>query len=496
MSGTEPIPVVAAADARAWDDSLDVVVVGGGCAGVCAAIEAAEAGAQVMLAERTSALGGTSAMSSGLLYLGGGTATQTACGFTDTVEGMAAFLLAACGPGTDAAKVDVYCRHSVEHHDWLVDHGVEFAPTFHEEGDIQPPTDAGLVFTGGEDTWPFADLTPAVPRGHHARFPNESGGYLMERLGAALTATGAEIRVDTFAESLVVEGGRVVGVRFRAGGREMAVQARGGVVLAMGGFLFNPEMIATFVPEAARCTYPLGTDADDGRGIRLAMGAGAAVANMDALECHVPFHPPRRLSAGIIVDGAGQRFINEDAYNGRIGQRALLEHDGVAYLIVDEAGAEPNWLGFRPAWVAETPEELAGELGIPPHKFAATLARYNTDAARGVDSEFHKRGELIRPLVGPVGAVDLRVETAYYASFTLGGVRTDTDGRALREDGSQIQGLFTVGRTAAGIPARGYVSGISLGDGTFFGRRAGRAAAATAAGAADASAARSSAPSP
>lgn len=460
-----------------WDDIVDVVVVGGGCAGVCAAIEAAEAGARVLLAERTSGLGGTSAMSSGLLYLGGGTATQHACGFSDTVEGMITFLLAACGPGVDEAKVRRYCEESVAHHDWLVAHDVEFAPTFYAEGDIQPPTDAGLVYTGGEDTWPFAELTTPVPRGHHARFPNESGGYLMERLGAALTATGAEVRFDLFAEALVVDDDRVVGMRFRDGGRSFTVRAGGGVILAMGGFLFNPAMVAEHVPEAARCSYPLGTDADDGRGIRLATGVGAAVANMDALECHVPFHPPRRLSAGIIVNGQGRRFVNEDAYNGRIGQRALFDHDGVAFLIVDEAGSEPNWLGFRPSWVAETPEELADEIGLPPAGLAATLARYNTDAERGVDTEFHKRRELVRPLTGPVGAVDLRVETAYYAAFTLGGVCTDVDGRALRANGSVVDGLFAVGRTASGIPARGYVSGISLGDGTFFGRRAGRTAA-------------------
>ncbi len=150
----------------------------------------------------------------------------------------------------------------------------------------------------------------------------------------------------------------------------------------------------------------------------------------------------------------------------------------MAFLIVDETASEPNWLGFRPGWVAETAEELATEIGLPPYRLAATLARYNVDAARGIDTEFHKRPELVRPLTGPVGAVDLGVQAAYYATFTLGGVRTDVDGRAVRDDGSVIAGLFAVGRTAAGIPARGYVSGISLGDGTFFGRCAGRAAAA------------------
>lgn len=473
----DPIEALDATSIGRWDSEFDVVVVGAGCAGVCAALGAAEGGAEVLVLERAGALGGTSAMSSGLLYLGGGTATQEACGFTDTVEDMVAFLLAACGPGVDEAKTRRYCEDSVAHHDWLVDHGVEFSPEFHAEPDIQPPTDAGLVYTGGEDTWPFSVIARPAPRGHHAKFPNESGGYLMERLGGALAATTAEVRCDARVEQLVVEHGAVIGVTVRQDGGVQAVRARGGVVLAMGGFLFNPEMIATHVPAAARCSYPLGTEADDGRGIRLAQGLGAAVANMDALECHLPLHPPRRLSRGIIVDGNGRRFVNEDAYNGLIGQRTLLEHDGVAFLIVDEEVAEPNWLGMRPTWVAETQAELAAEIGVPADALTNTIARYNRDAARGVDSEWHKREEFVQPLVGPVGAVDLRVTSAYYASFTLGGVSTDVDGRALTDDRSPIMGLFVVGRTASGIPAHGYVSGISLGDGTYFGRRAGEAAA-------------------
>lgn len=477
---TDPIEPLDASSLETWDADVDVVVVGAGCAGVCAALEAAEAGADVLVLERAGALGGTSAMSSGLLYLGGGTSTQVACGFTDSVDDMIAFLLAACGPGVDEAKTRRYCEESVAHHDWLLAHGVEFSPEFHDEPDIQPPTDAGLVYTGGEDTWPFSDIARPAPRGHHAKFPNESGGYLMERLGAVLAATPAEVRCDARVEHLVVNDGVVVGVTVRHDGGVQAVRARGGVVLAMGGFLFNREMIAAHVPAAARCSYPLGTEADDGRGIRLAQGLGAAVANMDALECHLPLHPPRRLSRGIIVDGNGRRFVNEDAYNGLIGQRTLLEHDGEAFLIVDEEVAEPNWLGMRPTWVAETPADLAAEIGVPPDALTNTIARYNRDAVRGVDSEWHKRAEFVQPLVGPVGAVDLRVTSVYYASFTLGGVCTDVEGRALRDDGSPIEGLFAVGRTASGIPAHGYVSGISLGDGTFFGRRAGKAAAATA----------------
>src|SRR5690606_27025433 len=97
---------------------------------------------------------------------------------------------------------------------------------------------------------------------------------------------------------------------------------------------------------------------------------------------------------------------------------------------------------------------------------------------RGEDPDFHKAPEWVQALEPPYGVVDLRVEASYYAPFTLGGLVTDADSRVLDDAGVAIPGLFAAGRTTVGIAAGGYVSGISLGDGTFFGRRAGASAAA------------------
>jgi len=110
------------------------------------------------------------------------------------------------------------------------------------------------------------------------------------------------------------------------------------------------------------------------------------------------------------------------------------------------------------------------------------MREYNEAAARGEDPAFHKRAPFLQPIGVPpasgVGAIDLRVDYgAIYATFTLGGLVTDPDGAALDSEGRRISGLYAVGRTAASLAAHHYASGISLGDGSFFGRLAGLHAA-------------------
>jgi 3-oxo-5alpha-steroid 4-dehydrogenase len=475
----------AAGTVERWDLEADVVVVGLGAAGACAALAAVEAGASVVVLEAAGAGGGTSAMSGGLIYLGGGTPVQEACGFTDSPEEMFRFLMAACGPDPDEAKIRLYCDESVEHYHWLVAQGIPFEPAFSPEPGIEAPGLEALCYSGGEDAWPFTEIAVPAPRAHKPAHRHAAGAFLMSWLVEAVEAAAptAWVEADVRVERLVVDdaaGDRrpgVVGVVARRAGEELTVGARGGVVLCAGGFVRDDAMVAEHSPLLARCSFRLGTDHDDGLGIRMAQAAGAAVQRMDAGECAVPITPPRSLVGGVLVNGRGQRFINEDTYYGRVGQEVLFHQGGEAYLIVDEELYEVNRAGLQASWVCETAEELEAEIGLPEGSLVTSLEYYDRWAAEGRDPLFHKASEFVRPLRPPLGAYDLRVASTIYATFTLGGLRTDVHGRVISLEGEAIDGLFAAGRTTSGLAAWGYASGLSLADATFFGRRAGRAAA-------------------
>ena len=464
-----------------WDDTVDVIVVGMGGAGVCASIEAAEAGASVLGLERASAAGGASALSHGQLYLGGGTSVQKACGFEDSTEEMAKYLRAACGLGSDAEKIELFCARSVEHFDWLKARGVPFKDSYlgpHETTD--PHTDDCLTYTGSELAHPFCDIAKPAPRGHTVQRTGDNAGYLlMEVLLKAADEAGVRIQTDTRVSSLLrASDGAVLGVVAMVDGEQKRFRARRGVVLSAGGFIENKQMLELHAPWLRRCRYRVGSSCDDGSGIRLGIEAGAATAQMDAAMIALPFSPPRALLKGVLVNRQGQRFTNEDVYQSLAGERALLRQDGEVFLILDDAHFQRPSSPTEVAAVAESYEALEAELGMPKDSLSHTMRVYNEHAARKEDPYFHKAERWLEPLrTPPFAALDLRTRKAFYAAFTLGGLRTRPSGEVLDAEARPIAGLYAAGRTAASVPGRGYSSGLSLSDATFFGRLAGASAA-------------------
>ncbi len=473
-----PQHVRALSEIERWAGETDVLVVGLGCAGAAATLDAVAAGAEVMVVERAGGGGGTSSMSGGVVYLGGGTALQRACGFEDSVEEMFKYLMASCGPAPDEAKIRVYCEESVAHYEWLVGLGVPFKAVFYPHYSGEPPTDDGLVYSGSEEAHPYCEIAVPAPRGHVPQTTNQAGWLLMQTLVAAATGSGAEVRVDTRCQALVMDATRtVVGAVLRCGGEETAIRARRGVILTAGGFINNKQMLRTYAPLLRQCKFRVGAEGDDGSGVRMGMAAGGAAINMSMGSVSLPIIPPKTLQKGMLVNARGQRFVNEDAYYGVLGEQALYHQDGVAYLVLDADTFVKPEVARDVAGTGETIEELEAALALPHGALVDTLAFYNRHAARGEDPLFGKAPTYTVPLRPPYGALDCRTASSLYAVFTLGGLWTNIDGEVLTPDGAAIPGLYAAGRTTACLAAPGYSSGLSLGDGTLFGRRAGRAAA-------------------
>ena len=466
---------------NAWPTAVDVLVVGFGIAGGCAAVEAAAAGASVLVLERAAAAGGTSAMAGGHFYLGGGTVVQRATGFDDSPDDMFAYLMAVT-PAPEEDKIRAYADGSAEHCDWLESLGFQFERSYYPEKAVIQPQTQGLMYTGNEKVWPFRELARPVPRGHKVPVSGDSGGarLVIDLLVKRAGQLGVDVRYETGATSLVIDRDRVCGAGWRSFDHGGVVRARS-TILAAGGFVMNPEMVAQHVPALASKPFVLGTPFDDGLGIKLGMSAGGQALHMDQAFLTAPCYPPGQLLTGIIVNRNGKRFVAEDSYHSRTSGFVLDQPGSAAFLIVDSAHMaypELPLVPFIDGW--ETVGEMERALGIPAGHLDATLQAYNAAAARGEDPEFRKHPDWLEPQdTGPWGAFDLTLGKAMYAGFTLGGLRCTVDGQVQRADGSVIAGLYAAGACASNIAqdSKGYSSGTQLGEGSFFGRRAGRHAA-------------------
>jgi 3-oxo-5alpha-steroid 4-dehydrogenase len=470
-------------DVGSWSDDVDVVVIGFGIAGGCAAVSAAAAGAKVLVLERAAAAGGTTAMAGGHFYLGGGTAVQKATGHPDSPEEMYKYLVAV-SRRPDHAKIRAYCDGSVEHFNWLEDLGFQFERSYYPEKAVIQPDTEGLMYTGNEKVWPFLEQAVPAPRGHKVPVPGDTEGakLVIDLLLKRAENLGVHIRYETGATGLVVDtSGAVTGVMWKHFAETGAMRAKS-VIIAAGGFVMNPEMVAAYTPKLAEKPFVLGNTYDDGMGIRLGISAGGAAQHMDQIFITAPAYPPSILLTGVIVNKLGQRFVAEDSYHSRTSGFVMDQPDSAAFLIVDETHLQHPQVplvSLIDGW--ESVEEMEAALGIPSGNLAATLERYNEFAARGEDPDFHKQPEFLAPQSkGPWGAFDLSLGKAMYAGFTLGGLATSVDGQVLRDDGTVIEGLYAAGACASNIAqdGKGYASGTQLGEGSFFGRRAGAHAAA------------------
>ncbi len=484
-----PERLVSPSAISAWDIETEVAVLGFGMAGSCAALEAARAGAKVTIFEAAGGSGGAAGLSGGEMYFGGsgGTKIQNDNGFTDATEDFETYLTMVSGPDPDRTKIAIYAREAVAHFEWLQAQGVPYKGTYLPGKVIEPEADDTLIWSGSEQAWPFSAHAKPAPRGHTIQFMGWGGGRkLIDILEENVRAAGVTVETNACGRALVGDENGIAGLVIRQNGKLLTVRARRGVVLATGGFCMNAEMLRQHAPEALRCETALGT-IDDGSGILMGQAAGGRAIHMNEFFTTCPWYPPESLVKGIFVNQAGQRFINEDCYHGRIARAAVEQMGDTVWLLADnEIFDRPIELAkMELAAVGESWEEIESELHMPQGTISRTVAVYNEHAAKAVDPVWHKAAKWLKPLdVPPFAALAMSPSDSYFSYFTLGGLETLPTGEVLDLRGKPIPGLYAAGRVACGLPrwGKGYSSGLSLSDSSFFGRKAGQSAAANAIG--------------
>lgn len=328
---------VSAETVTSWSDDVDVTVIGFGIAGGCAAVSAAAAGARYWCSNVPPRRAAPPRLP-GALLPGGGTTVQLATGHPDSPEEMYKYLVAVSRE-PDHDKIRAYCDGSVEHFNWLEGLGFQFERSYFPGKAVIQPNTEGLMFTGNEKVWPFLELAVPAPRGHKVPVPGDTGGAAMviDLLLKRAASLGIQIRYETGATELIVDGtGKVTGVMWKRFSETGAIKAKS-VIIAAGGFVMNPDMVAKYTPKLAEKPFVLGNTYDDGLGIRLGVSAGGATQHMDQMFITAPPYPPSILLTGIIVNKLGQRFVAEDSYHSRTAGFIMEQPDSAAYLIVDEA---------------------------------------------------------------------------------------------------------------------------------------------------------------
>lgn len=345
------------------------------------------------------------------------------------------------------------------------------------------------------------------------------GRALIAPLRIGLRDAGVPVLLNTALTDLYIEDGVVRGIQVRDTGAPESdeptlIRARRGVILASGGFEHNEQMRRKYQRAPISTEWTVGAVGNTGDGIQAAEKLGAALDLMEdawwgptvPLEGAPWFALSERNSPGsIIVNMSGKRFMNESMpyveachqmYGGEYGQGSGPGENVPAWLIFDQqyrdryifAGLQPGqripkkWLESGVIVKAETVEELARQTNLPIEGIRATIERFNGFSRSGVDEDFH-RGESAYdryygdPTNKPNPNLGEIKHAPYYAAKlvpgdlgTKGGIRTDVNGRALRDDGSVIDGLYAAGNVSAPVMGHTYPGpGGTIGPAMTFG---------------------------
>jgi len=481
LTGTRELPLK-------WDYETEIVVVGYGGAGAAAAIEAHDNGAAVIIIEKASVAGGSTAISGGIIA-GAGTSVQSARGITDSPEGMYKYYRAAGRGLDDPDMAKTLCENSAANIEWLIGMGMEFKY---------------LYISGAEEYPEYSSITPVKPRGHSVG----GGGAFFKVLKDACDKREINCLYDTKLREIVTSlEGEVVGIQVESKEKTLHIKAKKAVVLACGGYAYNTEMLKQYSFDKGYRAKYTGSVTHTGDGIRAGQMIGANLRCMGQIGvipavqrpgqriariAHAPGDPGYlRRDDGhysiIAVNTKGKRFTNESGNYNYVAYDMLLPGNLPNYLIFDEKvrTAEPvNW----PPWSgnknkdieegttkkADTIRELAVKIEVDPHVLEETVNNYNFNAEKGVDPEFGKTRDLAPVKTPPFYAFERIVGI----HSTMGGLKINTAAQVINANGLVIRRLYAAGETTGGTIGLNYpAAGTAIQNAICYGRIAGRNAA-------------------
>ncbi|HWS43741.1 MAG TPA: FAD-dependent oxidoreductase [Pseudoflavonifractor sp.] len=510
------------------EETADVVVIGGGGAGLAAAVSAAENGASVILIEKGAALGGNTLRAGGAYnavdperqasvpmdesqikelqgilevdettiaeeyrpdlatlkeqiktYLAGDTSKlfdSVELHTYQTYKGGARTGLDGTEIHGNYSLVSLMTKNSLPALNWLVSH----------DSETQISDSIGTVLGG---LWPrMHSLTTSVGHG------------FISPLEKACSEMGVTIMLNTCANELITDGGRVTGVKAeKTDGTPVTLTASKGVVMATGGYGANPKMAMEYDNYWGVLTEDMPTTNSallTGDGIIMGQAVGANLVGMGYIQL-MPSSQPVTGSLGgglwgsaeeqVFVNKEGKRFVSEYESRDVLSKAALEQTDAIFYIICDQASAGDPQPGGKNGWgndidtliaegsvlKADTLEDLAKQMGADPATFVAEMEKYNSYCATGEDLDFGKV-KLGGPIdVGPFYAT-IRTPSIHH---TMGGLEVNAQTQVLNANGDVIPGLYAAGEVAGGIHAGNRVGGNALVDIMVFGRIAGESAA-------------------
>lgn len=438
----------------------DIVVLGGGGAGLVAAIQASQLGASVIVVETLSFLGGNTLTAGNNMSVGGSRQLE-ALGIEDSPDLHFQNIIDAGDGASRPELVRVMVDNALDTMYWLEDIGVVW--------------------------WDRIN----APRGHGAYPGRNSQGWLIAFSEFVNNpANNVEVLLDTNATEIIMENGRATGVvATNRLGDEFVISGTKGVILATGGFSANVDMRmhydAQWDGRLDRTVPHSNQPSAQGDGIRMAQAIGANVVDMGYIQLMSgsPLNGTIFNSAGgggFMVNEQGQRFVAENASRINMTRAMFEQSNNMAFMLTDSRGASADadhLVEYGFAFRGETIEELAAAAGIDAEALLATISEFDELLASEAVCPFGRNFGTMR-----TGAIDLN-SGPFYATprvpsvhHTMGGVEIDTNARVYDVNGNIIAGLFAAGEVVGGVHGTNRMAGNAITEAFVFGRIAGESA--------------------